>query len=65
VVLSKAAGSPAIGAVRREREASELQGLKSHPAVKAVLDAFPDAKIAGIRRIAGGESEPGDESAAG
>ncbi len=65
VVLSKSAGAPAIGAVRREREAAELQALKSHPAVKAVLDVFPDARIAEIRRIAGGESEPSDESAAG
>ena len=65
VVLSKAAGAPAIGAVRREREAAELQVLKSHPAVKAVLDVFPNAKIAEIRRIAGGESESDDESAAG
>ncbi len=65
VVLSKSAGAPAIGAVRREREEAELQALKSHPAVKAVLDVFPDAKIAEIRRIAGGEIEPGEESAAG
>ena len=65
VVLSKSAGAPAIGAVRREREAAELQALKSHPAVKAVLDVFPEAKIVEIRRIAGGESEPSDESAAG
>ncbi len=65
VVLSKAAGAPAIGAVRRERDAAELAALKSHPAVKAVLDAFPDAKIAEIRRIAGGDSELDDESAAG
>jgi DNA polymerase III subunit gamma/tau len=65
VVLSKSAGAPAIGAVRREREAAELQSLKSHPAVKAVLDVFPDAKIAEIRRIAGGDIESDDESAAG
>ena len=65
VVLSKSAGAQAIGAVRRERETAELQALKTHPAVKAVLDVFPDARIAEIRRIAGGESEPDDESAAG
>ncbi len=65
VVLSKSAGAPAIGAVRREREAAELQALKSHPAVKALLDVFPDARIAEIRRIAGGDTESDDESAAG
>ena len=49
VVLSKEAGNPAIGAVRRAREAAELESLKSHPAVRAVLEAFPDAKIAEVR----------------
>jgi DNA polymerase-3 subunit gamma/tau len=48
VVLSKEAGAPAIAPARREREAAELAALKTHPAVKAVLDEFPDAKI-GVR----------------
>jgi DNA polymerase-3 subunit gamma/tau len=50
VVLSKEAGAPAIAPARREREAAELAALKSHPAVKAVLDEFPDAKI-GMRML--------------
>jgi DNA polymerase-3 subunit gamma/tau len=61
VVLSKEAGQPAIGVVRREREAAELEQLKAHPAVRAVLQAFPDAKIAEVRRIAGGEPDAGDD----
>jgi DNA polymerase-3 subunit gamma/tau len=67
VMLSKAPGAPALGAVRREREAAELEALKSHPAVRAVLDAFPDAKIAEVRRFAPASSidESDDESAAG
>ncbi|MGL4396671.1 MAG: DNA polymerase III subunit gamma/tau [Hyphomicrobium sp.] len=65
VVLSKQAGARAVGAVRRERDAAELESLKTHPAVKAVLDAFPDAKIAEIRRIAGVVKLRDDESAAG
>ena len=60
VVLSKEAGAPAIGAVRRAREAAELESLKAHPAVRAVLEAFPDAKIAEVRRIAGHEIEADD-----
>ncbi|MBX9684415.1 MAG: DNA polymerase III subunit gamma/tau [Hyphomicrobium sp.] len=52
VVLSKAAGAPAIGAVRRAEDAADLESLKQHPAVRAVLDAFPDAKIAEVRKIA-------------
>jgi DNA polymerase-3 subunit gamma/tau len=45
VMLSKTAGARPIGEVRRETEAAELESVKSHPAVKAVLDEFPDAKI--------------------
>ena len=51
VMLSKAAGERAIGEARREREAAELAALKSHPAVKAVLDEFPDARIAEVRPL--------------
>jgi DNA polymerase-3 subunit gamma/tau len=61
VVLSKEAGQPAIGVVRREREAAELEQLKAHPAVRAVLQAFPDAKIAEVRRIAGRETDADDD----
>jgi DNA polymerase-3 subunit gamma/tau len=61
VVLSKEAGARPIGVVRREREAAELESLKAHPAVRAVLEAFPDAKIAEIRRIAGRDNEAGDD----
>jgi len=53
VMLSKSAGERAIGEVRREREAAELEDLKSHPALKAVLDEFPDAKIAEVRPLVG------------
>jgi DNA polymerase III subunit gamma/tau len=64
VVLSKEAGARPIGVVRREREAQELESLKAHPAVRAVLEAFPDAKIAEVRRIAGRETDTDSESEA-
>jgi len=71
VMLSKTPGAPAIGAVRREREAVELAAIKGHPAVRALLEAFPDAKIAEVRRMAGsgldgapGDGEADDESKA-
>lgn len=51
VMLSKTPGERAIGEVRREREAAELEVLKAHPAVKAVLVEFPDAKIAHVRPL--------------
>jgi len=62
VVLSKAAGDRPRGEVRREREAAELESLKAHPAVKAVLDLFPDAKIAEIRELS---APPRDETGTG
>jgi DNA polymerase-3 subunit gamma/tau len=67
VMLSKVTGAPAAGAVRREREAAELEALKAHPAVRAVLEAFPDAKIAEVRRFVpvSEAEENDDESAAG
>jgi DNA polymerase III subunit gamma/tau len=51
VMLSKAPGDRPIGEVNREREAAELESLKSHPAFKAVLAEFPDAKIAAVRTL--------------
>jgi len=52
VVLSKEKGERPFGEMRREREAAEIEALKSHPAVKALLEQFPDAKIADIRPLA-------------
>ena len=62
VMLSKQMGERPLGEVRREQVAAEIEQLKTHPAVKAVLDAFPDATIDDIRRIAREES---DDSATG
>ncbi len=64
VVLSKVEGEPAVGAVRREKEAREIEALKAHPAVRALIEAFPEAKIADVRKIIGAAA-PDDESKAG
>lgn len=64
ILVSKEAGALPVGAVRRQREAAELESLKAHPAVRAVLEAFPDAKIAEVRRIAGRETDTDSESEA-
>ena len=45
VALGNAPGERPIGEVQREREAAELREIKSHPAVAAVLQQFPDAEI--------------------
>ena len=62
VMLSKAKGEPPLGEVKRARAAADVEALKSHPAVKAVLDAFPEATIEEVRQIA---RENGDDSATG
>lgn len=51
VVLSKDMGERPIGDVRREREQAELDELKSHPAVAAVLEAFPGADISEVKPL--------------
>ncbi len=53
VALSKALGEPPMGDVRRERDAAEIAALKNHPAVAAIFEEFPDAKITAIRKIDG------------
>jgi DNA polymerase-3 subunit gamma/tau len=49
VVLSGEEGEEPLGAQRRAREARELEQIREHPDVKAVLARFPDAKIAAVR----------------
>lgn len=63
VMLSRQPGEPALGAVRREREAAELAALKRHPAVASVLETFPGAEIASVKPIASTHKD--DDSATG
>ena len=63
VALSRERGEPPVGEVRRRQEAEELAELREHPAVRAVLDAFPGSEIRGIRPIR--PPDDVDDSAAG
>ena len=62
VAVSREPGEPPIGEVRRQREAAELEEIKAHPAVKALLDVFPEAEVKAVRPLRG---EQQDESKAG
>ncbi|MCB1520395.1 MAG: DNA polymerase III subunit gamma/tau [Hyphomicrobiaceae bacterium] len=62
VMLSKAPGDPTLADVRRRKLAEEIAQLSAHPAVRVVLDAFPDARIDDIRPI---ETDRDDDSATG
>jgi DNA polymerase-3 subunit gamma/tau len=62
VTLSREPGEPPLGAARRAREAAEIEELKAHPAVRALLDRFPGAEIEEVRPMRRSDR---DESAAG
>jgi DNA polymerase-3 subunit gamma/tau len=63
VALSREKGERPIGEVRREQEQAELAELRTHPAVRTVLDAFPGAEIKGVKPIA--PPDETDDSATG
>jgi DNA polymerase-3 subunit gamma/tau len=62
VALSKSPGERPLGEVRREREAREIAALRRHPAVAAVLKAFPDAEVTPVPPVTPGRE---DDSKAG
>ncbi len=51
VSVGRGQGEPPVGAVRRAEEAAKLDDMKSHPAVAAVLAAFPEAEIKAVRPL--------------
>ena len=51
VALSREQAQRPLGEVRREHEAAEVERIRQHPALKAVLDAFPEADIKAVRPI--------------
>jgi DNA polymerase-3 subunit gamma/tau len=58
VAVSEAEGAAPLGQQRREREAREIDKVREHPAVKEVLQHFPDARIAAVRPTAQAAPEP-------
>jgi DNA polymerase-3 subunit gamma/tau len=53
VALSKAPGERSLGELAREREAAELREIEQHPAVAAILQEFPDARVTSVRPLPG------------
>ena len=62
VAISREPGEPPLGEVRRQREAAELAEIKSHPAVQALLEVFPEAEVKAVRPLTG---TPEDECKTG
>ncbi len=70
IALSRRPGALPLGEQKRAEEAAEIEALKQHPSVRAVLEQFPDAEIASVRPIAApqadeSDEEPGEDSAVG
>ena len=57
VALSKSPGEPPLGEVERRRAAAEIEEMRKHPAVAAVLKQFPDAEISSVRPLSGLEAD--------
>ena len=52
VAVSDEAGTPPLGAQRREKDAREIEAIREHPKVKEVLQHFPGARISAVRPTA-------------
>lgn len=63
VVLSAEAGALPIGEARRRRQEADINALKQHPAVAAVFEAFPDAKL--VSGLPASDETPESGSATG
>src|SRR5262249_11277765 len=57
VAVSDEKGAEPLGVQRREKEAREIEAIRQHPAVKEVMQHFPDARIAAVRPTAEPETE--------
>ncbi len=62
VAVGRLAGERPVGEVRREREAAELEVLKAHPALRSVLETFPEAEITSVTPV---RARRDDDQAAG
>jgi DNA polymerase-3 subunit gamma/tau len=51
VAVSKSLGEPPLGEVARERAAAQIREVERHPAVAAILQEFPDARVTGIKPL--------------
>ena len=66
VIISREAGAPPLGEVRRQREAAEREAAGTDPLLQRVLREFPGAEITSIRPLAkaskGGDSSGGSQA---
>ena len=65
VAVSRAPGEPPLGDQERARQAVELEALKVHPAVAALLAAFPEGRIESVTAVTPRIDEVDDDQATG
>ncbi len=61
IAIGRQMGEPPVGVVDREREAAEAAELKTHPAVRTLLEVFPEAELKQIRPLSGGGGETNND----
>ncbi len=62
IALSRQMGETPVGVAERARIAAEIEQLKQHPAIAAVLKEFPDAEITSLKAMT---TLPEDETGTG
>ena len=60
VAVSDEEGAAPLGVQRREKEARAIADIREHPAVKEVMQHFPGARIAAVRKVV--EPTPAEEA---
>jgi DNA polymerase-3 subunit gamma/tau len=63
VAVSETEGAVPLGQQRREKEKREIEQVSEHPAVREVLEHFPDAKIVAVRPAPREDADTGEELA--
>jgi DNA polymerase-3 subunit gamma/tau len=58
--VSDEEGAAPLGVQRREKEARAIADIREHPAVKEVMQHFPGARIAAVRKVV--EPTPAEEA---
>lgn len=53
VTVTREAGAEPVGAIKRREKAQQVDEVKAHPAVAALLDALPNAQIVEVKSIGG------------
>ncbi len=65
VIVSREAGEPTLGEIRRQCDAAERELVSKDPLLQRVLREFPGAEIADVRPLGGekdGDSGPGSQA---